>query len=116
MTDYLIEIMKARKEYYRKKNEFADILSKWEDEHEDMAHFTVQLNWRDKTYKEIKLEFRGDVNNEVIELLCKEFNLQVTEKITHENIYHKWGQLHTTFLLRHNEYPFGLTEAYNELL
>ena len=108
MTDYLIEIMKARKKYYRKRNEFADILDKWEDEHENMGNFTVQLNWRDKTNKELKLEFRGEVNEEVISLLCDEFNVQVIDKYTHENIYHKTIPVHTTFLLRHKEYPFGL--------
>ena len=110
MTDYLIEIMKARKEYYRKKNEFADILDKWENEHEDMADFTVQLNWRDKTYREIKLEFRGDINNKVIELLCYEFNLQIIDKHVHENIYHNKIPVRTTYLLRHKDYPFGLKE------
>lgn len=44
MTDYLIEIMKARKEYYMNVHEFSNALDKWEDEHEDMANFTVQLN------------------------------------------------------------------------
>lgn len=108
MTDYLIEIMKARKEYYHKKNEFADILDQWEDNHEDMAHFTVQLNWREKTHKEIKLEFRGEVNEEVISLLCDEFHLQVIDKYVHENIYHDKIPVHTTYLLRHKDHPFGL--------
>lgn len=108
MTDYLIEIMKARKEYYQKVHEFNEVLDKWEDEHEDMAHFTVQVNWRDKSNSEVKLDFKGEVNEKVIEMLCKEFNLQVIDKYTHENIYHNKIPVRTTFLLRHNEYPFGL--------
>ena len=111
MTDYLIEIMKARKEYYRKKGEFAEVLDQWEDANEDMGNFTVQLNWKNKTYNEIKLEFRGNVNNEVIDLLCKEFNLQVIDKYVHENIYHDKIPVHTTFFLRHKDYPFRLPEA-----
>jgi len=107
MTDYLLEINKARQEFYNKKNEFADILDKWEDEHEKMGNFTVQLNWRDKSYKEIKLEFRGPVNQEVIDLLCKEFNLQVIDEYIHKNIYHSDIPVHTTYILRHNLYPFN---------
>ena len=110
MTDYLIEIMKARKEFYRKIHEFNDILDKWEDEHRDMAEFHIMF-WRDKTYSEIELVFKGEVNDEVIRLLCDEFNLQVIDKHTHENIYHKTIPIRTTFILGHKDHPFGLKEA-----
>lgn len=109
MTDYLTEIMKARKEFYRKIHEFSDILDKWEDEHEKMGNFHVGFNFKNKSYNEIRVVFNGEVNNEVIDLLCDEFNLQIIDKISTENMYH--NKRHTVFLLMHKEHPFGLKEA-----
>ena len=108
MTDYLIEIMKARKEYYRNVIEFNEVLDKWEDEHEDMADFMVGLNWRDKSNQEVRLQFSGEVNQEVIDLLCKEFNLKVQQEYIHKN--HLTDNERTEFILRHNEHPYALPE------
>lgn len=85
--------------------EFSDALDAWENEHEDMGEFTLGLKYNDK--KEVYLDFNNtEVNMDVVDKVCEDFNLQVMEKLTLENFYH--GGTRVSFRLRHKDKPYTL--------
>lgn len=84
MKDYLIEIRKANRKYIDTWTSFSAILDEWEDEHEDMGDFTIGLNYQDKYEVYINF-FNTDVNIDIVNKACEDFNLKVAYKITEEN-------------------------------
>lgn len=105
MVDYIKEISDTKKRYAKAWCKFSDALDKWEEKHEDMGNFTLGLRYNDK--KEVYLNFNDtDVNMDIVNKVCEDFNLRIMEKITSENFYH--GSLHVSFRLRHKDKPYGL--------
>ena len=77
--DYLKEMRKARHEFYKRKIEFQDILDEWEESHQKMGRFHIGINF--DQWDEIRVVFTDNVNQEVLDLLCKEFNLQLIGRL-----------------------------------
>lgn len=102
--DYLKEMGEARSEFYKRKIEFQDILDEWEESHQKMGRFTVGINF--DAWDEIRVVFTDNVNQEVLDLLCKEFNLQVAKSL--EKIFYvpEPKTVQTIFYLRHKDQPF----------
>lgn len=103
MKDYLIEISKAKRNYTDAWVAFSDKLDEWEEEHEYMGEFSILLYHKDK--KEVHIRFMDDnVNMDIVNKACEDFNLQITHKYTDENYVSK----HTfiKFILRHKEKPY----------
>lgn len=101
-TDYFLEMKKARKEYYKRRLEFSNIIDEWADKHEEMGDFHIGLDFRD--YNEVKVHFNGEVNRKVLDMFCEEFNLAVF----YENSTKSMGTGHsrTIFNLRHKDEPY----------
>lgn len=109
MTDYIMEIGKAKRAYTKAWTTFADKLNEWEEEHESMGEFTIGLNYKDK--KEVYIKFyETEVNMDIVNKACEDFNLRVMHKRTLKNYFAETTSV--VFELRHKDYPFALPEDY----
>lgn len=105
MTDYLMVIGKAKRAYAKAWTTFSDKLNEWEDEHEDMGEFSIGLQYNDK--KMVYINFHeSNVNMDIVNKACEDFNLQVMHKHTHENYVS--GEVFVKFELRHKDNPFSI--------
>ena len=102
--DYLKEMGEARKEFYKRKIEFQDILNEWEESHEKMGRFTVGINF--DAWDEVRVAFTGEANQEVIDLLCKDFNLQVAKSMKQIHFLPEPVTVRTIFILRNKDQPY----------
>lgn len=100
-TNYIEKISDAKGKYIKLWCEFSDALDDWENEHEDMGEFTIDLKYNDKN--EVYLDFYNtEVNMDVVDKVCEDFNLRVVEKLTFENFYH--GGTRVSFRLRYKNH------------
>ena len=105
MTDYLVEIGKAKRAYTKAWTTFSDKLEEWEEEHENMGEFVIDLHFKDKKMVYIKFH-ETKVNMDIVNKACEDFNLQVMHKYTHENYVS--GETFVEFELRHKHKPYSI--------